>query len=113
MKCSRRKPRTQTDTSIRPKQRKGAKRFGTWNVRGLYRAVSLTATPRELATYELDLVDVQEVRWDIGSTVRAGDFNFGYGKGNRQLGTGFFVHHRIVSAVTRVELVNDRLSIKL
>jgi len=39
-------------------------RFGTWKVRSLYRAGSLTAAARELARHKLDLVDVQEVRWD-------------------------------------------------
>jgi hypothetical protein len=47
---------------------------------------------------------VQEVRWDIGGMVGTGDYNFFYGKinVNYQLGTGFFVHDRTVSAVTRV-----------
>jgi hypothetical protein len=53
--------------------------FGTWNVRNLYRSGALTAATRELARYKLDLVGVQ-VRWDKGGTVRAGDFNFFYGK---------------------------------
>ena len=44
----------------------------TWSVRGLYRAGSLMAVARELVRYKLDVVDVQEVRWDKGSTVRAG-----------------------------------------
>jgi len=51
-------------------------RFDTWNVRSLYRAGSLTAAARELARCKLDLVGVQEVRWDKGGTVRAGDSNF-------------------------------------
>ena len=67
---------------------------------------------RELARYKLDVVDVQEVRWDKGGTVRAGDYDFFYEKGNEnhQLGTGVFVHRRIVSALKRVEFVSDRLS---
>jgi hypothetical protein len=66
----------------------------------------------ELARYKLDLVGVQEVRWDKGGIVRAGDYNFLYGKGNENhhLGTWFFFpHHRIVSAVKRVEFVSDRV----
>jgi hypothetical protein len=36
------------------------------------------AAARELARYKLDLVGVQEVRWDKGGTVRAGDYNFSW-----------------------------------
>jgi hypothetical protein len=41
-----------------------------------------------------------------------GDYIFFYGKGseNRQLGTGFFVHHRKVSAVKKEVFVSDWMS---
>jgi hypothetical protein len=51
-------------------------RFGTWNVRSLYRAGSFTATARKLDRYKLHLVGVQEVRRDREGTVRAGDYIF-------------------------------------
>jgi len=83
-----------------------------WNVRSLYSAGSLTAAARELGRCKLDLVDVQEVRWGKGGTIRAGDYNFYYGKGNEnhQLGTVFFVHNKTVSAGKRDEFVGNRLS---
>ena len=32
--------------------------------------------------YKLDVVGVEEVRWDKGGTVTAGVYDFSYGKGN-------------------------------
>ena len=86
-------------------------KLSTWNVRSLYRAGSPTTVTRELARYKLELLGVREVRWDKRGTVSAGDYNFFYGKRNddHQLGTGFFVHHKIVSAVKRVEFVSVRI----
>jgi exonuclease III len=72
----------------------------------------LKTVARELGKYKLDLVGVQEVRWEKGDTERAEDYTFSFGKGNEdhRLGTGFIVHKRIISAVRRVEFVSDRMS---
>jgi exonuclease III len=51
-------------------------RFGTWNVKTLYMIGSLSAVARELERHKLNLVGVQEVRWDKGGAVKAGDFTF-------------------------------------
>jgi hypothetical protein len=51
-------------------------RFGTWNVRSLYKAGSM----REPARYNFYLVGVQEIRREGGGTELAGEYTFLYGK---------------------------------
>jgi hypothetical protein len=62
---------------------------------------------REVTRYKLDLVGVQEVRWEGGGTELAGEYTFFYGKGkeNNEFCTGIFVHNRIISTVKRVEFI--------
>ena len=100
---------TWADSVVRPNQWKRDIRFDTWDVRSLYRSGSLTTVARELARRKLDLVGVQEVRWDKDCTARAGSYNSFYGieNENNQSGTGFFVHHRTVPAVKTGEFVSD------
>jgi exonuclease III len=79
------------DYLAQPKHWKMDMRFGTWNVRSLYRSGSLKTVARELGKHKLDLVGVQEVRWDRGGTERAEDYTFFYGVENvdHQLETCF------------------------
>jgi hypothetical protein len=52
-----------------------------------------------------------QVRWEGGGTEPGREYEFFYRKRNEnhELGTGFFVHKRIISAVKKVEL-SDRMS---
>jgi hypothetical protein len=76
-------------------------RFGARNVRSMYRAGSLRAVAEEISKHKLDLLGVQEVRWEGGGNEQAGEYTLFYGKGNEnhELGTGFFVHKGIMSAI--------------
>jgi hypothetical protein len=49
-------------------------RFGTWNVRSLYRSGSLETVSRESQKYKLALVGLKKVRWDKDGSEPADDY---------------------------------------
>jgi hypothetical protein len=81
---------------------------------GMLGVGAIKSAVRELEKSKLDsdLVAVEETRWEGKSYQTADNCTFLYGKGkvHDHLGTGFFVHNRIISAVKRVESVTDRMS---
>jgi exonuclease III len=51
-------------------------RFGTWNVRSLYRVGAIKSVVGELEKYKLDLVGEQEVRWEGEGYQTADNYTF-------------------------------------
>jgi hypothetical protein len=47
--------------------------------KGIWRVGSLMTVSRELSRYRLNLVRVQEVRWEGGGTISTGEYTFFYG----------------------------------
>jgi hypothetical protein len=64
----------------------------------------LKTVANEIAMCKLDLVGVQEVSWDEGTSQPVDEYTIlpGNRSANHHLGTGFFVHQEIISSVKSV-----------
>jgi hypothetical protein len=70
---------------------------------------------RELSGYKLDLVGVQEIRWEGGGSEPAGEYTFFYRKENenRELGTGFLCIGEIYQQLRGLSLLVIECSLVL
>jgi hypothetical protein len=59
--------------------------FGKWNIRSLYSAGSLMTVLMELSRYRLDLMKVQEVRWEGSDIETAAEYTFSIERGMRTI----------------------------
>ena len=86
--------------------------FGTWHAKSLYRTRALGLVTSDIDKCRMDLVGVQDVRWEGSGNLEPGNYTLLYGEGNanHQLGTGFFVHRRIRSAFQKVVFISDLVS---
>jgi hypothetical protein len=78
-------------------------RSGFWNIRSTYRAGSLMNVLKELCKYKLDLVGMQEVRWECGGTKPAGEYTLWKVEWASWSRYRFFVHKKFISAGKRVK----------
>jgi hypothetical protein len=83
---------------------------GKWNVRSVCGAALPKTVAREVVKYRLDTTAVQDVRWVECGSQQAIILFYEDGNTNLHLGTEYFVHSSVRSAVERVEFISERIS---
>jgi exonuclease III len=87
-------------------------RVATWNVRTLLQAGKLKELCETAERYHLDVVGVQEVRWDGKDKIRHGSWTFIYsGRDDKrhEAGVGLLLSKRAAEALTSSDCINERL----
>lgn len=120
MKPTTTKPRKTTDNLGKRigigTEKPGIFRFGTWNIRSLYKrdrgTGALKCITSVIKEYNVKLVALQEVRWPGFRHLKSDNmtvFYSGNDNGRHEYGMGFIVKESLLKLVKKFETVDDRL----
>lgn len=106
-------PRNCGSKDFRLENWKSALRFGTWNVRTLFKPGAVGTVVKEIERYKLGVVALQEMRWKNTGSMQISNTTlfFGACDGRRQTGSGFAVNNKLLTAVKSFKVISPRLTI--
>jgi len=110
------KSRTPIDNSENRQGKRTGKpgflRFGTWNIRTLYKPGALQNLIQVTNSYKPDIIALQEMRWPGTGNVKSDNvtlFYSGPNNGKHENGVGFIIKDSRLNLVKKFEPINDRL----
>lgn len=87
-------------------------RYGTWNLRSLYKPGSLKCITSVIKEYNVELVSLQEVRWSGSGYLKSDSmtvFYSGNDNGRHEYRVGFIVKESLLKLVKKFKGVDNRL----
>lgn len=86
--------------------------IGTWNVQTMLQPGKMREVADEMNRFHLDIIALQEIRWQGQGVIEKRDFKFIYsGPAARtgQFGTGFIMNKKVSDRVIGIEPISDRI----
>lgn len=90
----------------------GVLRFGTWNIRTLYKPGALNNIIRMTNKYKTEITALQEIRWPGNGNLKSENSTLFYSGTNNQRhenGVGFIVKDTMINLVKKFEPISDRI----
>lgn len=77
-------------------------RFGTWNIRTLYKAEAVKNIVEDIVKYKVPIVTIQEIRWIGNGNIQSGNSSIFFSEketGKHEQEVSFVVNNSIISSI--------------